>query len=286
MSSRLPEELIDLLVSDSTEGLDTESADSLVRMLGDHPDDVRESFEHAAAIAHLALLDGAPSARAGMPPKARDRLLGAVRAAGNDPHRMQAPAVEPPPGNAPATVVPTVRRSSGFTGWLVAAAIALAWGTSFVLQEDLLPLSGGSSIEVDVPIAQVPPTHAQKRASLLAEATDVITVPWNQSADALAQVSGDVVWSNERQEGYMRLAGMPANDPSAAQYQLWIVDPERDAEPVDGGVFDVADSAGGEVIIPIEAKLGVIAPAAFAITEEQPGGVVVSEGPLILVAGL
>lgn len=285
MSSRLPEELIDLLVSDSTEGLNLDASESLERLLGEDADDVRESFEQAAAIAHLALLDSAPAARTGMPSEARDRLLGAVRAAGNDPHRMQAPAVETAPSNVTPIAPPAANGSGGFTGWLVAAAIALAWGTSFVLQEDLLGLRGGA-VEPGVPVVQAPPTEADKRATLLAEATDVITVAWNQSVDALTGVSGDVVWSNQRQEGYMRLAGMPANDPSTSQYQLWIVDPERDAEPVDGGVFDVADVAGGEVIIPIEAKLGVLAPAAFAITEEQPGGVVVSEGPLILVAGI
>lgn len=285
MSSRLPEELIDLLVSDSTEGLNDDASASLAQMLGEHQDDVRESFEQAAAIAHLALLDSAPKARSGMPSDARSRLLGAVREAGNDPHRMQAPAVESAPSNVTPIAPPPVKRSGGFAGWLVAAAIALAWGTSFVLQEDLLGLRGGA-VAPEVPVVQAPPTEAEKRATLLAEASDVITVAWNQSVDALAGVSGDVVWSTERQEGYMRLAGMPANEPGTTQYQLWIVDPERDAEPVDGGVFDVADVAGGEIIIPIEAKLGVVAPAAFAITEEQPGGVVVSEGPLILVAGL
>ena len=67
---------------------------------------------------------------------------------------------------------------------------------------------------------------------------------------------------------------MPPNDPSQEQYQLWIIDPERDAEPIDGGVFDVASS--GEVVVPIQAKLKVLKPAAFAITIEKPGGVVVS----------
>ena len=81
----------------------------------------------------------------------------------------------------------------------------------------------------------------------------------------------------------MRLAGLVANDPGTAQYQLWIVDPERDQRPVDGGVFDVP-SGGGEVIIPIDPKLRIKSPAAFAITLEKPGGVVVSGGPLLVVA--
>ena len=76
---------------------------------------------------------------------------------------------------------------------------------------------------------------------------------------------------------------MPANDPGQSQYQLWIVDPDRSAQPVDGGVFDIP-SGTKEVIIPIDAKLDVSKPQAFAITLEKPGGVVVSAGPLLVVA--
>ena len=78
-------------------------------------------------------------------------------------------------------------------------------------------------------------------------------------------------------------AGMAANDPANAQYQLWIIDPDRDARPVDGGVFDVPAGAA-EVIVTIDAKLAIARPTAFAVTLEKPGGVVVSDGPLLIVA--
>jgi anti-sigma-K factor RskA len=57
---------------------------------------------------------------------------------------------------------------------------------------------------------------------------------------------------------------------------LWIFDGTRDKRyPVDGGVFDVpANSA--EVVIPIRATLPIRKAAAFAVTVEKPGGVVVS----------
>jgi hypothetical protein len=128
------------------------------------------------------------------------------------------------------------------------------------------------------------PTLVDQRARLLNEAGDVLTVAWAPPEDArFAGVSGDVVWSNAKQTGFLRLRGMPANNPSEKQYQLWIVDPARDKEPVDGGVFDVA-AGQAEIVIPIDPKLAVRGPAAFAITLEQPGGVVVSEGPLLVVA--
>ncbi|PAY15608.1 hypothetical protein CKO51_31040 [Rhodopirellula sp. SM50] len=115
----------------------------------------------------------------------------------------------------------------------------------------------------------------QARAALLRQSDSLLRVDWTPGKTPFDQpVSGDVVWDSESQTGFMRFENMPINDPSAEQYQLWIIDPQRDDEPIDGGVFDVTDS--GEVIVEIDAKLNVIAPAAFAITIEKPGGVVVS----------
>ena len=74
----------------------------------------------------------------------------------------------------------------------------------------------------------------------------------------------------------MRFRGLAANDPAVEQYQLWIFDAERDeARPVDGGVFDVP-STDSDTIVPIDAKLPVSRATLFAVTIEQPGGVVVS----------
>lgn len=117
---------------------------------------------------------------------------------------------------------------------------------------------------------------ALARTDLLASAKDLIQVEWKAGKTPLQEsVSGDVVWSSSYQKGFMRLVGLPINDPLQEQYQLWIIDPLRDDEPVDGGVFDI--SQPGEVIVPIQAKLRVTKPAAFAITIEKPGGVVVSK---------
>ncbi|MEL7338156.1 MAG: anti-sigma factor [Planctomycetota bacterium] len=119
------------------------------------------------------------------------------------------------------------------------------------------------------------PSLAELRAELISQSNGVIQVDWVPGKTPFeAPVSGDVVWDGKSQRGFMRFENLPPNDPKQSQYQLWIIDPMRDDEPVDGGVFDVSET--GEVIVPIDAKLNVVQPAAFAITVEKPGGVVVS----------
>lgn len=117
---------------------------------------------------------------------------------------------------------------------------------------------------------------AADRQTLLEDAPDqILQVAWAPGTTPFEPpVEGDVVWDNNSQTGYMRFVGLPINDAAIQQYQLWIIDPARDEEPIDGGVFDITQA--GEVIVPIHAKLAVIDPKAFAITIEQPGGVVVS----------
>ncbi len=55
-----------------------------------------------------------------------------------------------------------------------------------------------------------------------------------------------------------------------------------DRYPVDGGVFDVPASPA-EVSVPFSAWVGVGRPVLFAVTAEQPGGVVVSGREHIVV---
>ena len=79
----------------------------------------------------------------------------------------------------------------------------------------------------------------------------------------------------------MSLANLPVNDPSKNQYQLWIVDLERDELPVDGGVFDIKERSS-TTVIPIRNALQVSKPTVFVITLEQPGGVVKSKQEVVV----
>lgn len=170
-------------------------------------------------------------------------------------------------------VVPLVPRERAWTsrlGWMLAAAAAVAW------------------LVVPSPWARRDSVASRSAPSLLrdslATSADALRLSWGPSNDpAGASATGDLLWDPATQRGVMRFAGLVPNDPRTAQYQLWIIDAERDARyPVDGGVFDVASS--GEVLVPIRARLRVSRPTLFAVTLERPGGVVVSSRERLVLA--
>lgn len=120
-------------------------------------------------------------------------------------------------------------------------------------------------------------TAEKGREHLLQSADDHLgRWSWTHEPGVAADVQGEVVWDGSKQEGYLTLSGLPANE-HARQYQLWIFDAERDERyPVDGGVFDVP--AGQPTLtVPIRPALRVHQPVAFAVTLEPAGGVVVSD---------
>jgi anti-sigma-K factor RskA len=176
----------------------------------------------------------------------------------------------------PASVRSLSPRQWGrWTGWLAAAAVvalaAYGWRTG-----RLVVSSSPSSVA-----AKTPPDPTEERAALVASAKDAKVLPWSTTKDAAAEhASGDVIWSQSAQAGFMRFRGLAANDKNKTQYQLWIFDKTQDY-PVDGGVFDAP--ANGEVVVPIVSKLHVGVPTLFAVTVEKPGGVVVSKRERIVV---
>jgi len=281
------ERLGELLADEASAALDAVDAPELKGLLDGNPGVRRDALMEAAALAQVAFLRRAqragmrPASPGRMPQGLRERLASHGEAAAIRQRavtsakrpslassRRNSRGTDETPGRATHTPAAAGRRpAGGFLGWALAAVLAVAL---------VVP-------RTEDPVVAPPADIPSARAGLLGDAPDAITVPWAPPTVAGYEgVTGDVVWSESRQQGYLRLANMPVNDPSRTQYQLWIVAPERDKHPVDGGVFDI--SSTGEVIIPIQAKLPVRSPSAFAITAEQPGGVVVSAGPLLVVA--
>ena len=244
---------LELAVDYVTTGLDEADRQSL-RSSAEVSD--LEQFEYAVAALHLSRMTELE--------QPSSELMRRLEQGANQ-HFGSEGASKPSPARTVSSGLPPILTIGG---WLAAAVLVVA----FVLRGS----EGDSS-----PVAG--------RGELVACASDLVRAAWSATADPLADgVSGDVVWSRERQEGYMRFRNLAANDPAQNQYQLWIFDSSRadwELEPVDGGVFDVA--AGEEVIVPIDPKLAVRDAAMFAVTLEVPGGVVVSKRErLVLTAAL
>jgi hypothetical protein len=262
--------LLILLAARATEGLSLEESRELDRGLHELTDVDADDLDLAAAVADLAF-ETASADEESMPDNLRQQILEGARTqfasrAGDVPGIPQRSAT---PFRQPE------KRKWGpldvrYLGWFAAAAMLL------------LTLWAPWSPEIEPPESR--PTFAEQRSILIVNAADVIKATWATPEIAeYAQVKGDVVWSDERQTGFMRLSGMPANRSGQEQYQLWIVDPSRDEHPIDGGVFNIPAGVD-EIFVPINAKLRVADPKVFAITLEKPGGVVVSDGPLLVVA--
>lgn len=253
--------LYDLLAARATVGLPAADANELTVLLARWPHVDPDEFDRAAAAVHLTGVD--PHAVPPVPPKLLAKLH-----ADADAHfgRPVASAAGPAVGTLAGATVPLpperFRRSAAFywavCGWSCAATVLVGF---LVLQFVRPPRDRRSELTV-----------VQKRDRLAADAT---AVRYASAANADAP-SGKVVFSASKQEGYLELRGLKPNDPTRTQYQLWVVDKGRPhKEPVDGGVFDV--NPDGTALVPVRSPLVLRDVAAFAVTEEPPGGVVVSE---------
>ncbi|MCE2654074.1 MAG: anti-sigma factor [Planctomycetaceae bacterium] len=269
--------LADLLVAEATEGLSPAEQAELEHLLRNAeaagPAGVespgssrgRDGIALAAASANLAMVHGE---EASLDPSLRDKLLAGAAGYFAGTRSVEVAGRIGPRGGAAGAW-------AGRVGWAwLAAAAAVVLAVTGWLSVVAVADRGGS-----VAVAQ---TAEEMRAAVLAS-EDAERRPWKGLVDGYTQVSGEVVWSRSKQQGVMVLRGLPANAPNRSQYQLWVVDPVRAEQPVDGGVFDV--TAAGEVLVPFTPKLPVDRVAVFAITSEKPGGVVVSRGPLLVVAG-
>ena len=263
----------DLLTKKAIYGLDEAEQAQLDAMDPGNAELEFNSLEMAAAAISLMGADNEP-----MPASLRSKIIADANAFVVEQNEQ---TVAWPPTSSEddnAYVTEREEKSSGsWLGWLgwasaAVACIALALNLWF------------TRVQPRPEIAKTPPVETPRvlsaselRDEMLKAATDTIKATWAVgNVKELTQVVGDVVWSDQKQAGYMRLKGLPVNDATKEQYQLWIFDKNQDkATPIDGGVFNV--SAEGEVVIPINAKIAATAPELFAITVERPGGVVVSK---------
>lgn len=276
--------LLELLADEAFFALSEEDERELERLKIEFPElKTDASFEMSAAAINLAALD----ANEEMPARLRAKISSSAEEffSQNQIAQKVSDAAPETRENLVSTEVAPIRDYEEiepkrpfwqWLGWAVAAAacVALAvnvWTTRFQSQ----PETANNPPAVQTPTPEL--SVEAQRAQLLAKTKDIVQTAWAEANPAKAKnISGDVVWSNSEQKGYMRFRGLPPNDPNKETYQLWIFDEEQDAKtPINGGVFDV--NANGEVVVPINAEIKVRKPKMFAVTKEKPGGVVVSK---------
>ncbi len=263
------EQLLDLLTDEVLRGLSTDELQQMKVLRGTQDELTEHEFDATMAALTLAAEADAATRSPGMPAELAARILATAPVQDVSGQVITLPARKP------------VWRSA-VTGWWAAAACAVlaVWGW----WPRLMP----QPVEAPPQVAHLTP--AQEREQLLSSGR-AIQASWQPGNDpASSALQGDVVFDPVSQRGYLRFRGIPANDPRLSQYQLWIADGSRtQPQPVDGGVFDVSDNVNapqatpeGDVIIPFEARLQIGRPAAFVVTVEQPGGVVVSSQERVL----
>jgi hypothetical protein len=269
MSTDDIDRILNLLADRATRGLSQEELIELSELLEKHPQWDNPYFDLTAAAVNLTDIE--------IDEPLPDALRQKIMASAFQYVNSEPTATEPQAGSqeekikqAPSslnkgTVVGFPQKAAPWQmlGWYIAAAcfiLAIAgWWPRLTHKTEPLSLS-------------------QLREQLLAESNDLIKTDWRpMTYRGNESLSGDVVWSNAKQQGFMRFSGMPVIDPQVGAYQLWIFDASQDEKfPVDGGIFAV-DRKTGEVIVRINAKLKISRPTLFAITVEKPGGVVVSK---------
>lgn len=281
MSSNMDEKLRDLLADQVTLGLSDQEARELGELLGSADGSMdAQSFELTAAAIALAetRYEPMPAGLEAKLARAAEEYFGTAK---SEIHE----SIHDQPTQAFKWKEPKASRSFfDWFGWAAAAAACIALAMTFFYNQNRIS-------ELQAKVEQLTPkpapelTLAQKRDRLKAMGGEIAQAEWTKgNVKETEGVTGEVVWSDAKQEGYMTFRGLPVNDANKEAYQLWIFeDAKLEAHPKDGGVFNVTSE--GEVIVPITAKLKTTAPKAFAITIEPPGGVVVSTREKIAVLG-
>jgi hypothetical protein len=262
------ERMLDLLADRALFGLDAAEARELDALLRSHEAGMRDEFERLAAATAVAV--GGPAGE--MSPDLRARLR-------DDARRFAG-------GGVPVAVrsghpwLPVDLRGGLILMGTVAAAACLFVMVSGTGRDDAPAPGPGTEVVQDPPAATpaVPavqparlPTPALQREEMLASVRDAQTLDCVAAGDddAGQESAGDVVWSDQRRRGFLRVKGLARSEPGSDRYRIWILDGSK-GKPISGGVFQVTDG-GGEVVVPILPQSPVHGPTMFVVAAEEPG---------------
>lgn len=264
------ERLLDLLADRSVFGLEAAEERELAGLLRGRAGGDPEEFERLAAATAVA----AHAPAADMPATLRARLHDDARqfAAGRRPAVSR---------SARQWFLPGGRAGLLLAGTVAAAACVLIM-VGRPVQEPEPEAASRPETEIaklpalpaaPEPVVQAPrqPTPALQRDEMLATVRDAQTIDCvaADADDEERASAGDVVWSDQRRRGFLRVRGLARSEPGRSQYRIWILDGSR-GKPISGGVFDVAGDTA-EVIVPILPQSPVQGPTMFVVTAEEPG---------------
>lgn len=258
---------LELLADRALFGLEAGEDRELAGLLDGAAGGDREEFERLAAAAALALNTPATD----MPAPLRSRLH-------DDAKAFAAGRLPSGPRSAREWSLPMGRGGLMLLGTVAAAACVLIMVGG--------PRRDGDAVSrPDSDIAQVPspsaapepvvqpprqPTPSLQRDEMLATVRDAQTIDCVAADGEDEEASaGDVVWSDQRRRGFLRVRGLARTEPGRSQYRIWILDGSR-GKPISGGVFEVGGDAG-EVVVPILPQAPVQGPTMFVVTAEEPG---------------
>lgn len=269
------ERLIELLSDRATGPLSDEEVRELDELVRTTPgaDEIFASFDAVEG----GLVEAVHAPGEPLPASLRESLIDAGRvevARAGASSESQAPTPLAFASRTPGVQGAAVRgRWSMKLGWLAAAAalvLVAIFGQSWFRPGVLSPL-----------------TASERRASLVAQATDLATLTLTPAA-GYESVVAEVVWSDARQEGYLRIRGLTAQNDPNLRYHIWITDAAlSDQTPVIAGVFDGGalrvDPITGEAVIAIAAGRAIGQASAFSISLDPIG---VSEPGQVVLRGL
>ncbi len=259
----LPPRVMELLADRALDGLAPEERAELMGSLAVEGMSDDWSFDLAASKLNLVTL---PSPHDPMPQDVKQRLAAVGKAWSLDRQRQAGTPVAVSP---PASLPFPQSRSAGYAdsprgtpfawgGWAVAAVLAIASLVTFVVRQ---PGTGADSLAV--------------KPGVISAASDAFTAQWaDWDNPEVSGVVGNVTWSDSLQRGVMTFKGLPRNDSTKTQYQLWIIDERGLSQRISGAIFD---STGDETKVEVRPSIAVRNAAAFALTIEGPGGTWVSD---------
>lgn len=300
----------ELLLDRAVEGLSPEQERELLALSRSLGLEIHDGYDQAAAAVDLALtVPGRFSALPELPADLAQRVLeqGVSFVRSQTGTERAEPKVVPPlrisrsltDGDRAGTPTTTDQpRGSawtlvrGYGGW-VAAAACLAL---LVSQRDggnsgrISPVAGSGIRTGSTNNAQLPLEGIGK--AVIGQVNELVSSIFNERPEDMPVVTlyapdddlqskaiGSVIWSPERQMGVLLAHGIAPIDKPGDTYQLWIVDTLRDQRfPVDGGIFSIDSPTGRDapVAITFRPAQPIGHAAAFAVTIERAGGVVVS----------